>query len=145
VESARIARALAQRLRFPGAELALVVKLVEDHPKFKDVFKMREATLQRFIREPHFEPLLALHRAVATATDGNLAFYEFCLSRWKELQASAALEEGKLLTGEDLIQLGMRPGPQFARILRAVEDLALERKLKTKEDALEYVVKHFVS
>jgi len=28
--------------------------------------------------------------------------------------------------------------------LRAVEDLALEGKLSTKEEALEYVVRHFV-
>jgi poly(A) polymerase len=49
------------------------------------------------------------------------------------------------LKGEDLVQLGLRPGPKFSEILRVVEDLALERKLSTKEEALEYVLKHFVS
>ena len=45
----------------------------------------------------------------------------------------------KLVTGADLIALGYAPGPDFTRILRAVEDGILEGTLKTKEAALEFV------
>ena len=50
----------------------------------------------------------------------------------------------RLITGEDLIQLGLEPGPKFTEILRNIEDLALEQKLNSKEEALEYVIKHYV-
>ncbi len=50
----------------------------------------------------------------------------------------------KLLTGADLISLGLRPGRDFSEILRVIEDLSLENKIKSKEEALEYVVRNFV-
>ena len=145
LDGGRIAAKIGERFRLSRLEIAGVVKLIEDHLKFRDVFKMREATLERFIREPHFEELLALHRADAIATDGNLAFYEFCSSRVDAMKKTSGSDGGiRLIDGTDLIQLGLHPGPDFSEILRTVEDLALEHKLNSKEDALEYVVKHFV-
>lgn len=104
---------------------------------------MREATLIRFLNEPDFEDALKLHAVDALSTDGNLAFYDFCLNRFEALKKPGA-GSTKLLSGEDLIQLGFEPGRRFSEILRAVEDLTLEKKLLSKEQALEYVVQHFV-
>ena len=42
------------------------------------------------------------------------------------------------------MQLGFSPGPVFTDILKWVEDMMLEGKLKTKDQALEQVVKNFV-
>jgi poly(A) polymerase len=145
IDGAALARRVGARLKMPGDQIDTIAALVEDHLKFKDVFQMREATLQRLIRRPHFEALLALHRADATAGDGNLVYYEFCSSRLQELQRTPADADIKLVTGEDLIQLGLQPGPRFSEILRTIEDLAMEKRLRTKEQALEYVIKHFVS
>jgi poly(A) polymerase len=125
-------------------EINQIVALVSDHLKFKDVFQMRESTLQRWIRQPYFEDLLALHRADATASDGNLAYYEFCAHRYETFKKAPSIEIQKLVDGKDLIQMGFSPGPEFSEILRVVEDLALEKKLSSKEEALEYVVKNFV-
>jgi poly(A) polymerase len=105
---------------------------------------MREATLQRFIRQPLFADLLAMERAEATSTDGNLAYFEFAQSRYIEMLEVSDRDHAKLVSGEDLIQLGFQPGPQFSAILRAIEDLAFEGKVTTKDQALEFVVKHFV-
>ncbi len=143
-DGAELARKICERLKMSNSETDTIVYLVENHMKFKDTFGMRESTLQRFIRHPSFELLLALHRADATASEGNLAFYEFCRSRYEEARKQAELVPAKLITGQDLIQLGLSPGPTFTQILRTIEDLALEKRLFTKEEALEYVVKHFV-
>jgi poly(A) polymerase len=105
---------------------------------------MRESTLQRFIRQEGFDELLAFHKADALALDGNLAFYEYCSVRLETLKKSAQTETPKLIDGKDLIHLGFSPGPEFSEILREVEDLALEKQLSTKEEALEYVIKTFV-
>jgi poly(A) polymerase len=128
----------------PRTEIGQITGFVEDLHKFREVFRMREVTLERFVRQPHFNELLELHRAQSLASDGNLAFYEFCLSRFEQAKKADAELNPKLIDGKDLIQLGFKPGPEFSEILRVVEDLALERKLTSKEQALEYVVSRFV-
>ncbi len=144
VEAAKLAEKICLRFKLSGSEAQRVVSLVADHLKLKDVFQMREATLQRLLRADHFEELLALHRADACASDGNLAYYEFCLSRLNQLKDTSQLEMPKLIDGRDLIQLGFQPGPLFSEILATVEDLTLEKQLTTKDQALEYVIKNFV-
>ncbi len=144
-DSAEIAQKVCHRFKLSGRQTDAVVSAIGGQLKFKEVFQMREATLQRFLAEPWFEDRLALHRADALASDGNLAFYEFCRTRREELAKTPLLDMAKIVTGEDLIQLGFKPGPLFTRILRAVEDQILERKIQTKDQALEFVVKNFVS
>jgi poly(A) polymerase len=142
LEAALLIQRVGERLRLPRSETERIVALSSEVLKFGDVFQMREATLLRWIAQPYFEELLSLHRAEVTATDGNLAAYEFCSQRLKTYRESPALP--RLLDGADLIQMGFLPGPQFTKILRMVEDLALERKITTKDEALEFVVKYFV-
>jgi poly(A) polymerase len=144
MEASKIALSVGGRLKMSREEIERMVSMLNDQLKFKDVFKMREATLQRFIRQPHFEELLALHKADALATHGNLASYEFCASLLESLRKEPVGGIPKLIDGKDLIHLGFRPGPEFSEILRMVEDLALEHKLRTKDEALEYVIHHFV-
>jgi len=143
-EAATAAEKIGERLKFSREETDRLVVLVRDHLKLREVFNMREATLQRLIREPAFEELLALHRAAASATDGNHACWEFSRSRYLEFLKSPPPDAAKILTGEDLISLGLTPGPRFSEILRSVEDQVLERKITSKEQALDYVLKHFV-
>ncbi len=144
IESAKLAEKIAMRLKMPRADVSRIAAMVNDHLKFREVFQMRESTLQRFIRQEYFEEILAFHRADAAASDGNLAFHEFCLNRFETLKRAAAFDLRRLIDGKDLIQLGFSPGPEFSEILRTVEDLALEKKLNSKEEALEYVIKNFV-
>lgn len=144
LDGGRIARSIALRLRMARADMETIAAMVEDLIKFRDVFKMREATLERFVRLPYFEELLALHLAQAITLDGNLAYHEFCAFKLEELRRAPDREPPRLIDGTDLIQLGLKPGPEFSEILRVVEDLALEKKLSSKEQALEYVVSKFV-
>jgi poly(A) polymerase len=144
IEGAKLAGKIASRLKMAKADIDQIAAMVADHLKFREVFQMRESTLQRFIRQDHFEELLAFHKADAAASDGNLAFYEFCATRLESYKNNSVAENQKLIDGNDLIQLGFSPGPEFSEILRVVEDLTLEKRLSSKEEALEYVVKNFV-
>jgi poly(A) polymerase len=47
----------------PHADSALLA----GHLRFKDVKQMRESTLKRFLRQPHFDELLELHRLAGYA------------------------------------------------------------------------------
>jgi hypothetical protein len=42
-----------------------------------------------------------------------------------------------------LQELGYHPGPQFAEILRSVEDAQLDGVIRTKEEAQKYVLGNF--
>jgi poly(A) polymerase len=48
-----------------------------------------------------------------------------------------------LLTGDDLIAAGYKPGPLFKEILTAVEDAQLDGRLDRREEALQFVVKEY--
>ena len=50
-------------------------------------------------------------------------------------------EAKPLVTGKDLVALGMRPGPGFREVLDEVRELQAEGALTTREEALEYIKK----
>jgi len=135
---AAMAVGIMRRLRFSSDETRRVEELIRNHLRFKDVRKMRESTLKRFMRMEGFEEHLELHRLDCVASHGWLDNYEFV----KEKLAAAppqSLKPPPLITGHDLIAAGYKPGPAFARILRAVEDAQLEGILADRGQALEFV------
>lgn len=144
IEGAKLAKEICQRLKMARSECDRIAAMLGDHLKFREVFQMRESTLQRFIRHEYFEDLLSFHEADAAASDGNLAYSEFCFSRLEALKKEPSNGIVKLVDGKDLIQLGFQPGPEFSEILNVIEDLSLEKKLHSKEEALEYVIRNFV-
>jgi len=135
---------ILNRLHLSKKEINTIKSLILSLPKFRDAFQMRESTLTRWVLEPHFEEKLKLEHVISVATDGNLTAYDFCLSFYESVKKRKELSSFSLLTGEDLIQLGFKPGPLFSTILKTVEDQFIEQKLLTKEDAFNFILKHFV-
>lgn len=130
------------RLRFSRAEIDATVEAVANHMVFKDVQQMRVAKLKRFLARPHIDDELELHRVDCTSSHGLLDNYEFLKARREEF-ASEPLIPPPLITGRDLIALGMKPSPRFAEILEAVESRQLEKTLTTREEALAWVKSEF--
>ena len=58
--------------------------------------------------------------------------------RARELEVAAAAPK-PLVMGRDLIALGMKPGPEFGRILKAAYEAQLDGRFSTKEDGLSFV------
>ena len=136
------ARRIGERLKLSIECIDAFGYLARETPKFKDAFMMRQATLYRWMKDPSFELLMRFHELDAVSYDGNLAGLEFVKSIYPE--AKRKFELRPLLSGDDLVKLGLSPGRQFTEILRAVEDLVLEGKLTTKEEAFDLVLKQFV-
>src|SRR6184192_2592813 len=139
---AQMTEAIMRRLRFSRAEIDAVVEMVRQHMVFKDVPNMRVAKLKRFMARPTFEEELELHRVDCESSHRMLNNYEFLL-RKKEEFANEPIIPPPLVTGNDLIALGMKPGPRFGEILEAVETRQLEGALKTREEALEWVKREY--
>jgi tRNA nucleotidyltransferase domain 2 putative len=111
---------------------------------FKDVQQMRVAKLKRFMARPHFEEEMELHRVDCTSSHGMLDNYEFLKSKRAEF-ASEPLIPPALITGRDLIALGLQPGPRFSEILEAVQSRQLEGTLRDHEAALDFVRATFLA
>lgn len=140
----RMAETICRRYRFSNEETEQIVALVANHMRFKDVDQMRASTLKRFVRLPHFDEHMELHRLDCLSSHRNLHSYNE-LKRFLAETPAEEVHPQRVLTGNDLSQMGYSPGPLFSEILRAVEDAQLEGNIKTKEEAAEFVRKRFVS
>jgi poly(A) polymerase len=134
----RMATRILARLRCSNEMIRQVEALVANHLRFKDVRRMRESTLKRFLRLERFEEHLELHRLDCLSSHRNLDNYEFVKAKLEELPPEQ-LKPPPLITGHDLIREGYRPGPPFARMLEAVETAQLEGRIRTPEEALSLV------
>ena len=141
---AEMTEALMQRLRFSRAEIDPTVEAVRQHMVFKDVPNMRIAKLKRFMARPTFADELELHRVDCAGSHGMLDNYEF-LQRKREEFANEPIIPPPLVTGDDLIALGLRPGPHFGEILEAIETQQLEGTLGDRPAALAWVKKKYPS
>jgi poly(A) polymerase len=139
---ADMADAIMKRLKFSRAERHMVISLVRDHLKFIEVRNMRESTLKRFLMMERFEDHLELHRLDCLASHGDLTSYEFCKEKLTELRAISP-PPPKLITGQDLIELGFQPGPLFKEVLTFVEDLQLEGRVQTKGEAEKAIISRY--
>jgi poly(A) polymerase len=137
-KGAEMAKEVCRRLRLSSDETEEVVELVREHLRFIPVKEMRESTLKRFLRNENIEKHLELHRLDCLASHEDLTSYEFCVRKLAEF-GREAMKPPPLLNGDDLIALGFKPAPLFSEILERLEDLQLEGRLQSREEALEWV------
>ena len=133
---------IMERLRFSRAEIDASVEMVRQHMVFKDVPKMRIAKLKRFMARPTFVDELELHRVDCESSHRMLENYEFLLRKRDEF-ANEPIIPPPLVRGDDLIALGLKPGPKFAEILEAVETRQLEGTVRDRDEALAWVKREY--
>ncbi len=140
----RMAEAICRRYRFSNEETEQIIALVANHMRFGAVDQMKKSTLKRFVRLPHFEEHMELHRLDCMSSHRNLESYGF-VRRFMEETPVEEVRPQRVLTGTDLSEMGYIPGPVFSEILGAVEDAQLEGQIRTKHEAEEFVRKKFAS
>jgi putative nucleotidyltransferase with HDIG domain len=133
-----IAADICRRLRFSNDETEQIEALVANHMRFADAPKMKESTLKRFMRLPNFEEHLALHRIDCLGSHGGLDIYNFVREQYLGTPPDE-IRPKPLITGRDLIAIGLRPGPSFKDILSLVEDAQLDGVLHNREEAMNFV------
>jgi len=135
---ADMARRILERLRYPKELVERVEWLVAQHMRFKDALKMSDATFKRFVRQPGFETLLELYRIDLAASGRSMENYEAVLARLASIPPEA-LHPPPLLRGRDLVAMGYAPGPAFSRALKALEEEQLAGRIRTREEAEQFV------
>lgn len=135
---AQMADAILRRLRYSNEVIAAVVPMVARHMQFMNVQQMRTAKLKRFMAAPTFDEEMELHRVDCGSSNGLTDNYDFLNKKVLEF-ASEPLIPAPLVTGRDLIGLGLVPGPRFKEILEAVQTEQLEGRILDREHALVYL------
>ena len=137
-----IARTILNRLRFSNEECTQILEFIKHHMQFGDVQRMKQSTLKRFLRLPHFDEHLALHYADVMSSHGMLDMYDYAKENYERL-GEDEIKPRLLVTGEDLIRAGYSPGPRFREMLTVAEDAQLEGSVTTREAALGLVRERF--
>ena len=141
-KGAIMAEDILKRLKRGRAVWERVNYLVHNHLRHVQALDMRLSTLKRFLREDGIEELLELTRIDALSSSGDLRHYQFCKDRLDQLDEEE-IRPAPLVRGSDLIEMGFKPGPMFAEILRQVEDQQLGGELGSREEALDWVKRNY--
>jgi poly(A) polymerase len=138
----KIAEEICRRLRFSNDDTDQILALVDNHMRFGQAPRMSESTFKKFVRMPRFDEHLELHRLDCLASFGGLSSYNFTRGKMASMPPEI-MRPAPLITGDDLIAAGYGPGPQFKKILSAVEDGQLEGRLHSRDEAMAFVRREF--
>jgi poly(A) polymerase len=141
---AEMAEEIMKRFKSSNREIDTVVGVIADHMKSGIARDMKKSTLRKFIAQPHFEQLMHVFEADCESSipadpdraDGKMDGVVFLKEKKEEVGEVKELPK-PFITGRHLIEMGMKPGPEFKSILDRMMDKQLEGKFETVDEALE--------
>jgi len=89
-------------------------------------------------RSRHYNDAMALARAAAGAAGDDMEPLAV-LDRERAALPEPRLHPPTLVTGDDLIDLGLKMGPRIGQLLRAVQDAQVTGEINTREEALAWL------
>ena len=125
-------REVARRLRLTNKEGELAEWLAGHVGQVAEAEQLPWPVMQRLLVHPGGEEMVALHEAIVGHEDSATAF-----CRAKLRLPPEQLNPLPLVTGDDLIAHGIRPGRHFARLLEHLRDAQLENQITDRSQALE--------
>ncbi|KAB2646543.1 MAG: CCA tRNA nucleotidyltransferase [Verrucomicrobia bacterium] len=135
---ATMAVEILERLRFPRKQIEEIADAVRHHMQFKDALKMRKATLRRMLMRETFPLELQLHRLDCLGSNGKLETHNFLVAQSAELASQPEIRP-PLLTGNDLIALGIKPGKEMGALLNEIRERQLQDELTAPDEAREWL------
>jgi poly(A) polymerase len=133
-------RDICLRLKLSNEEKDRTVWLVAHQDDLRAAPEFSLAQLKRALSHPYADDQLKLLHVRLLADGADLHPVLFC----QEYLANTPLSEinpPPLIDGGDLIQLGLKPGPQFKTLLDEIRDAQLNGEITTKDEALEMAQK----
>ena len=136
-DSVSSAEKLSLRWKLANAEREQTVSLLTREAMIRQGNEQPWPQLQRALIKPFAMEAVTLANAVARSRNEPNTGINFC--REKLALPRNVLNPEPLITGNDLIEAGVPPGPDFRRILEAVRDLQLDGQISTTEEAMQIV------
>lgn len=136
--SPKAAGDICRRARLSNEESERIVWLVAHRDSLRSAPALKSSVLFPLLVHPGIGELLGLHEAEAVAAGDDLAAVEFCQNLLRTRTAEE-LNPKPLLTGDDLQAHGLKPGPQFKRLLEAVRVAQLDGEIVDQHQAFALV------
>jgi poly(A) polymerase len=130
-----IAAAIGKRWRLAKADSDRAGWLLAHWGALREARRTPWSRLQRLLICEGIVELLELHDALASTGEINPADVAYCRERLA--QPPMELNPPPLVTGSDLIALGLPRGKVYARLLDQIRDAQLDGRLKTKDEAVQ--------
>jgi len=133
-----VAYQVINRLKNSNKACSSIKNIIDGLKQMSGFNKLTLSARKRLIRADEF----AFIQDAAMACETKIGIAE------QEIRAARALldESGQddlfppvLLTGDDIMAMGYKPGPAFAKVIRALEDAMLANEIKTRQDAANFV------
>lgn len=142
----QVERLARERLRLSRLDARTLRMLVEFHMRLHLLATGPELTdraIRRFFRDlkEQWFGLMLLTFADGFATAGQTRHLELTFARIIGLKREydAVIRVKRLVTGDDLIRAGYKPGPAFKAILAELQELQVEGEITSTEQGLEFV------
>ncbi|MDD5529267.1 MAG: HD domain-containing protein [bacterium] len=146
----RLLEGIRERLKLSNSDFRSLSNLIEFHmrPHLLGEEKMpTNKAILRFIRAGGEDSILILLLAYADAmASGNrgraglLRLINRSIEIWETMHRP---KFKRLLTGNDLIRMGYKPGPLFRTILQTIEEEQISNELSTHKQAMDFVKKNW--
>jgi poly(A) polymerase len=128
------AESLCRRLKFSNDEMERIVWLCSHSGAASGARNFPLSRLKRLLAHPFAMDLLAQTRAVQMAKGDELTDVLFCEAYLRDTPHDE-LNPAPLISGDDLIRNGLRPGKSFKTLLDALRDAQLEGRIQTAAEA----------
>jgi poly(A) polymerase len=130
----RLANEISLRLKLANDERERAEWLVEKHQVLCDAPQMQKAKIKVLLNHPGIHELLELHRVDALASGKGIDHVEHCRQLLREW-GPEFINPPPLITGNDLLALGLPQGPIYRELLEAVREAQLDCVIRTPEEA----------
>ena len=127
LQSAEKPQAILNRLRFSHADTQATVAILRSQRLIPTARDLSLADFKRLVRQPTFEDHLRLA--------GESELVDWIRQRWLAMNTEE-LHPKPLLSGADLIAMGLVPGPRFSQLVAALEEAQLSGLVSTREEAI---------
>lgn len=137
LEGARIVSSILRRLKSANDDHDLAVWLVTTSRQLDGVAGLHPHQIKRILAAPARGDLLRLIEAIEIVETGatkNTDSIRQLIHQWGE----AGIDPPLLVTGDDLIAMGYRPGREFKLMLDTIRDAQLDGQLTDREQAIDW-------
>lgn len=128
-------QAICRALTCSNEQRETVMWLVEHHVDLDDPATLSLATLKRLLAHPAFSDLQAWAETRYPASSEHAPRRELLARRIADIKPEA-IQPPPLVTGDDLVTRGIKPGPIYRRVLETLYARQLDETLKTRQAGL---------
>jgi len=130
----RLTQSTCQKLKWPNRDSDLAAWVFEKAPKLAKAHLKPWSQIQPILVDSRAPDALQLAAAETTVQGEPAAGVRFCHQQLKRPRDQ--LDPQPLLSGRDLKEIGLRPGPLFKQILERVRQAQLDGHISSRHEAL---------